>query len=507
MPRLRNLKRGGFSAAVTVIFITAAVLLNIIVNTVLDRFDVRVDLTERGLYSIEKTTAEYLGSLDDDIKIYFCSERSVFESLSNYGYYSQVVETAERFAESNDKFSIDFIDRLSDPTFSAKYGGGLTDTDVVIESGKTGRYRVVPASEYLVVDYYVDGQKISEDEAEYYYYLGYQPSYDVSSSSEQAFLSAIMSVTNLSPVYIAFTDGFGEGSITDTDIKLYATMKELLEKNSYITQTVNLFTADAVDPSVDFLVIYAPLFDYSADALDKIDKWLDNDGMYGKTLLFFPSVSQMPETPNLDSFLEEWGIRAEKGLIYQTNSSYASSDGYQQYIKATGRFSSGIAEQTLIGVYMRPITLLYEFSSSFTTAPILTGYDGTVFIPTPIPEEYGEDWEPDRETLNAGAISTKIRYDGLDALESHIIAIGSPYIFANYLEAEGFSNDIFLLNIFGDISGREEAAVYITPKSFRMTTFEITAKQADTIALVFVVIIPLVIIGTGLAVFFRRRYR
>ncbi|MCL2076929.1 MAG: GldG family protein [Oscillospiraceae bacterium] len=506
IPVSRKLKRGGFSVAITLIFIAAVILVNVIVNTLLARFDVRLDLTEQGLYSIEKSTADYLAAIDSPINFYFCASEDFLRTR-----IGQVVEIAERFVESNPNFTISFVDRLADPMFSVRFGGNLTDTDVVIESEKTGRYRVVGYSEYLVIEYFVGGQPVSESEAMIYAQFGYPPQTSISSSAEQAFLSAVMSVNDITPVVVAFAEGFGEGGGNGA---AYAGMEDLLYKNSYIIETVNMMSGEDIDPEIDFLVIHTPMYDYTLNALDKIDVWLDNDGMYGKTLIYIPIIGyEIRPTPNLDSFLSEWGIRVEQGYVSQRDNRYASAaDSYEQLIRAVD-FTDGVEENPLLGAYMRPLSLLFETSTGFATSVLLTTFEGTIFIPFEFFDEALEDEErlgllSAPQVFDVGVMSQKQRYEGFEQLSSNIIVFGSPEIFNPFiLETDRFSNARFLLNVFGDLSGREENTVMIMPKSFRMTGFEITARQANSIALVFVIILPMVIIAAGLAVFFKRRYK
>ncbi|MCL1823759.1 MAG: GldG family protein [Oscillospiraceae bacterium] len=505
--RSRKLKRGGFSVAVTVIFIAAVILANVIANTLMSRFDVRFDLTENKLYSIEKSTAEYLAGIDDVVNIYFCSTEEAFPHRGNMSYvYSQVMEIADRFAEANRKFNVIYVDRLSNPMFSADYGGNLTDTDIIIESERTGRYKVIKENEYAVARYFIQGQQVTYADAYYADMLGMDFQVNVSASAEVEFLSAIMTVTDLTPVKVAFTSGYGEGVASDMDdIMLYVGVVDILEKNGYLIEHIEMFTTEVIPPEIDFLIIFSPTSDYSVSDVNKVDAWLENNGNFGKTLLYFPAPrNDVRHTPNLDALMEEWGIKTENGYIIQTDSRFTSADyqGHEQYIGAISEFSSGVNEKPFVGIFMRPFSLLFERRGNYTTTPLITGYEGTVFMPfnyDPENEEF-EGWEPVVEPLNAAVMSQK--------QTSRILAFGSLYLFApSYLDADNFSNAQFLLNVFHELSGREKNTIFIIPPSFNPTRFEITASQANTIAIVFVIVLPLLIITTGLIVFFRRRYK
>ena len=56
----KKFKHGSLSVLFTVIFVVAIVLVNVILNLVLDRFDVEVDLTEGGIYTIGEEMEKFI---------------------------------------------------------------------------------------------------------------------------------------------------------------------------------------------------------------------------------------------------------------------------------------------------------------------------------------------------------------------------------------------------------------------------------------------------------------
>ncbi|MCL2020230.1 MAG: GldG family protein [Oscillospiraceae bacterium] len=498
---LRKLKHGGFSAALTLIFIAAAVLFNVVFDLLISRFNIRFDLSERGLYSIEKSTYEYISALDDTINFYFCSPEEAFTGRGQV--YLQVYETARRFAEANKNTNIYFVNRLTDPAFSAKYGGNLTDSDVIIESERTGRYQVVREADYIIFEYFLNGEQITEQMAFEAASFGLHELLhrDVSAGTEQAFLSAVMRVSDTTPVRVAFSNGFGERG--------YEAMAELLSLNGYLIEEIDLLTTAVIDPDLDFLVVFAPTFDLSTSACEAVNNWLDNSGVYGKSMLYFPSM-ELLDAPNTDSLLAQWGMWVEPGFIAQSNPGYSfhtDEFGFTQFIRATGEaFAEGIIERSLVATYIKPVWIS-ENVSSLSTTPLLITYDGSWVFPLVEIEEV-DDWFPVDEVLCVAAMGRKSRFEGTEHLSSRMIVFGSPAFFVGEtLDNEQFTNALLLLNVFGDLSGRSDIAARVMPKSFISANFDITTAQANGIAITFVAVIPLIIIITGLVVFFKRRYR
>ena len=93
-----------------------------------------------------------------------------------------------------------------------------------------------------------------------------------------------------------------------------------LESYNFDVENIEgLVTASTLE-NYDLLLLVAPTADMTGEELKIIDKFLDNDGKRGKSFLVFGSTGS-PETPNLNDFLEEWGIGVEEGVAYETDTS------------------------------------------------------------------------------------------------------------------------------------------------------------------------------------------
>ena len=505
----KRLKHGALSVVFTVIFVAAVVLINIIFNMVLDRFDITADLTDKSIYSIEDSTAEYLAGLDDSISIIVTADETAFENT--YEYFKQVSEIAKRMAAANPRFTVEYRDLDENPTFYAKYGNTLSMGSIIVQSEKTGRYVIVTDSDYLAPKYYfTDPYSGSTDEItlEYYYMyaqMGYSAyvSAEYYAAAERSLLSAIMNVTNDDPVRVAFLAGYGakDGNIPFGD---------LLESNAFTVETLEIETADRIDPDIDFIVICAPLYDYSNADINKLDMWLDNGGKYGKNLLYVPAA-QVDVLPNLNAYIREWGLSLGSGYVYQTNTDYGfiASPTYQQLQLEDSSYSDGI-DVTTKGTQsdrMKPITILFEESANYITTPLISSYSGAVIAPFDL-----ADWDPSQAeesgSFVVAAESYKAYYEGFDPFYSRVFVISGEYfIDETFLSASSLNNSDFMLSIFNTASGKDRVEISVTPQAFGVATFEITGSQAQMITIIFAVVIPLLVIAAGTVVIIRRKRR
>lgn len=141
------------------------------------------------------------------------------------------------------------------------------------------------------------------------YYSQYGTYYVTSSLVEQAVVTAILNVTTEDKVVVDMITGNQEQDSS--------AIKTLLQNNAYQVTDVSLATGD-LDEDAKFAILYAPSVDLDEGTVEKISKWLDNDGKYGRNLIFIPTENNV-DTPNIDSLLNEWGMQVNPGYVYETS--------------------------------------------------------------------------------------------------------------------------------------------------------------------------------------------
>lgn len=504
----KKFKHGSLSVAFTVIFVAAIVLVNVVFNLVLDRFDIKADLTDNAIFTLSEESEKYLSGVDGKIEFYVtASEEAMKESTNTL--YKQIAEFLERMSDLNDGFSLKYVNLLTDPDFSNQFTEKLTDYQVIVKSGTTGRYRIMSADDF--VQYTLnDGKKYNAEDAYYYvYYGGYQIT-DYSSTAESDIVSAVMSVNKANPTTVAFATGFGETDST--------TLKNLLEKNAYVTTTVDIEMVDEISKDIDIIVIHGAVNDYTLDSLTKLDEWLSNGGKYGKNLVYI-ATSSAKKTPNLDEYLKEWGLSVGNGYILQLDSNYAYSvQGYAhplyqklEILTDTGYYENmKISDSTSFrGNGVRPVYLLWEEERNFVNTTIVQTYGENCAI---IPFDADEKWAPEDEGVEKGQFSAiveaaKVQYEGNTPVYSKVIVAGSDQLFLDYyVGASNYNNGEVALSLFDTNSEDDEESISIVEKSFTSETYVLDSAQQIGIGLTFAVIIPVIIIIVGIVVWVKRKH-
>lgn len=503
--RKKRFKYGALSVTVTVIFVAAIVLINIIFNMVLDRFDITADLTDNSMYSIDGTTVDYIKGIEDNIRMTVTVEESDFENAGSY--YKQVSEIVKTFAANNPKITAQYLDLDSNPAFYSSYGATLTAGSIIIESEKTGRNVIITPNDYLSPKYSFNGNEITAETYSMYYQLGYGSSgaltVEYYAAAERCFLSGIMNVTNDDPVRVAvLTEDYGASSPT--------ALVSMLEANAYIVEELKLSSVEKIDSDIDFAILFAPIYDLSNDDLNKIDIWLDNGGKYDKNFMYV-AASTVDVLPNINAYLKDWGLSMDSGYVYQTNDyTFNGGSTYQILEFKEGDYSSGVDTQTkqTQGDRFKPIELLFDEYSIYKTEAIISSYEGSVVAPFD-----GLDGFDPSKAERSGAFpvvagSSKTFYEGVEPHQSRIYAVSGHYILdRSFMEAAYLNNSDIFLNIFNFASGKDNVEISVSPKSFSVQTFEITASQVRAITIVFAVAVPLLVVAAGVVVIVRRKRR
>ncbi|MCL1831427.1 MAG: GldG family protein [Oscillospiraceae bacterium] len=509
----KRFKYGTLSVVMTAAFVAVVVLVNILGSMALSRVGTSIDTSAERIFSILPETAEYLSELEDSVTITVASREHEFVTLGISEFYNQTNEILKRFAESGNHVTLEYVDILTNPEFASNYDDDLGKDWVIIRSGNTERERILKSKDYLNATYYDTrtGAQISENEYQLMAQMGagMYVQRDVSTMAESAFLSAVMSVTSTEPVRVAFTANHGESRQQQ--------MEALLSLNAYTVEYIDLVMQE-IDNELDILIMNAPNADLSKEVLNKISKWLNNDGMFGKEFFYF--AHSTAETPRLDKFLSnEWGITPERAYVVQRDSRYASPISITglpmdvQYFQPHDYFSALNDSYNIFGDNMRYVNADWETKSVgiqtvMRTRTLLSSNFGAYVVP------FGESIDTyDYSAAESGSFPIAVRSsmerhltDGdFDMLESSVTVFGGTNVFLGaFMVRPGTNNAAFFLAMMNDVSGKDDDVPVIAPKSIKVPMFEISAGQAEALGVTFALVIPFILIVTGVVVWVRR---
>jgi len=202
---------------------------------------------------------------------------------------------AEKLGQS--KFTTEVIDPDRDlaRTRELKQKYDLTDLNVIVfESG--GRKKYVEVKQ--LVDYTINLKSEGGVERKKIAFKG-----------EQAFSSAIQSVTQTVQPVVYFLAGHGEREVNDYNRHSgYSSIARILRRDNIDVAVLNLAERHGVPDDCSALVIGGPNKKFSGDELGYLSKYMDRKGRI--FILLEPMM-----TTGLESFIESWGVKAGAGIV------------------------------------------------------------------------------------------------------------------------------------------------------------------------------------------------
>lgn len=507
----KKFKYGGLATAVTCVVVAIVVVVNVLVSTLVEKYPVKLDLTESAMFEISDDTIEYVKGLEQEVKFTVLMDESKFQTSGTY--LKMVHEILERYTQYSDKISLTYIDPTTNPDvvsqYQEYYSGTLTNGDVVVaNAADPSKLRVVNVDKMFTYD----------DEKYYYYmYYGYYTLEDciTAFTGEQDLTSALLYVTDANPVKVGLiTLANGEMIYNPGNAYSVAIFAQTLTKNGYDIAEIDLYK-DNLDPAeYDMLVLPAPVQDLSEGAVEKISEFLYNGGDYEHDLIYFADISQST-TPRLDALLQTWGITVSRDVVIaeEENAQIVSvvSGGQTVQVGAPTaavsdeNYAAGMASQSLPipAPLCRTITLEWESKTGGITSALLKTSEENVKM-RPIGGEEGDEvYSEEAQTLMA--VSKRRTGDTVDTLvESNIMVIGSMMLSDYYImQDSAYNNAEYLMSAVNTMTGKGSGLI-VAQKDLSKSTITIEQGQLNAVNVV-IYAIPFIVVVIGIVVFVRRR--
>lgn len=468
----RRWKYGALAAVITVLGIVLIVAVNVIAEQLTEKLGWSVDLTADGRYAISEDTIQYLKGLDKEVKITVLVDE---EDMASGSYYLvQAYQNLMEYEQNSDKVKVEFVDVIDNPTFTAGYADlDLSAYDILVESGD--KQEVLAIQDLYT--YNDAGTQIT------------------ASKVEQMLTSAIAEVVSDEKTKIVVLSGYGENEPDG--------LRELLEANQYEVKSQQVLTEE-IDEDAAAAILFAPQTDLEESTLEKLSKWLDNDGQQGRNLLVFldPNVAQLP---NLESYLNEWGIALGEGYAFEASSSLYYEKFYYPVAQYSDmEYAAGMTSTDLtIMALCRPVDVLFEEQNNYKTSVLLG------FSPTSGVVKLGETKvTSDMVTGDVkGMVLSTHSWYGSEITESSILVSGSALAFSQGLvNGSGFANGDYILGVIQKLCGRS-GGMNIPVKNLTSETHTMSGARANAYTWVFMIVIPVLVAAAGVAMWIRRRHR
>lgn len=475
----KRMKNAAFSVTVTAVFTAVIVLGNVVLSMLLERVP-SVDLTDNQMYRLSEESVEAAEAIDMDVDIIVCYDQ---EKLRDTDYGKQMDELLKEYSHKNERIQVRFANVLKEPELVSRYAQyGVKEGSIIIESEQ--RTRVLTLNDCV--------EAVPNENGRGYIY---------ESTAEQQLTSGILYTTEQSVVQVSVLTGHQELGCED--------IRHYLQENNYQAAEQNI-AAEEISRDSEIAFLLAPMTDYTAAELEKLDRFLDNDGKFGKTLFYVAAYNQ-PELPALESFLEEWGIRVENSLIAETETANNyDGNGFMfgaDFAEAADTYLQKVKNPSLpfIGYYCRPVEVLWEENDNRSADYLIVSPETSVSYELADGQVLA-DRNAKKQSYGLAVIGTRLKYEGTEARTSQVAVFGSVSMFSSSnAVSDSFNNRDFTVELMNTLAGKQNG---ISIDGVRFTARQLTVTQAvyQVIALALGILLPLLTFaaGAGMAVYRRR---
>lgn len=488
MFRTSGTKQGSYSVGMTVLVIAIAIVFNLVVGQIPEAYR-NIDVSSTKIYDISDTTKDLLKDLNDEIDMkVFAVKEDTDDRITTF---------ISKYSALSSKLKVEWIDPVLHP--SALTENDATENTIQISCEATGKSTTVSFTDILVPDYSA-------------YYTGGSSSYS-EFDGEGQLSSAVNYVTSDVEKKIYQVTGHGEDSLSTT-------ITELMSKNNYTLEELNLLMQDAIPDDCDLLIMDAPSKDLSEDEVKLLTNYLTSGGK----LMCLLGDTSLTDLPNLAGLLKTYGIEGVDGYIADPARCYQNQPYYIfPELNVSGDLATGISSQMVLLMNAHGLTVTDPERDTITTSSFMSTsengyavtetdqqqgtYDlGVVATETIKTEDDSEDAASDTDVSDESTDDTDSTSDSSDAesLESRLTVISASSLIDQQI-TDAFTQlentTVFMNAVTANFDGVKNLSI----EAKSLGTEYNTVQHAGLFSLFVVFGIPAVVLIGGFAVWYRRR--
>ncbi|MDD4495848.1 MAG: GldG family protein, partial [Eubacteriales bacterium] len=471
----KNLKYSTIVFALIVAVTGIAVLLNLFAGMAADKFNLKLDLTPTKLYTIGDDTDQILGNLKKEVTIY-----GMFDN--GRAGADEAFPDAANLLDQYDDYShvkVEYIDLDRTPGFIVNI-----DPDNSLQIGKN-EFVIECGKKLRKLDAY-DLFQIEGDE-----YYGLQAT---GSNAEQAFTGAILYVTSDDTPVIYFSTGHGEPEL-DT---YYSGFKELLERNNYDIKTLNLLTEEEVPEDALAVVLLSPQKDIIPAEKEKLQDYLLKRS--GRAMFFVDPIAGNEQMTELNSLLGEFNVSVNYDTVKENNTDmyYPMSQYYLVPMLQNNEITSALNPNSFLMLVpgARSLQELKNNKEYISVTSLLKTSSSADSISTEAEE---------KNSSGTYDLAFAAEYEAYQ-VSSKILLVGNSVFIADEVLGSFGNSGLEFVRTAVSWMDDEREDIFIAPKMYPVNNINMNATTVNLFTVILVLLLPLIIMGTGVYVFLRRRH-
>lgn len=475
----KKVVRGGFSTAMVILMVAIVVVLNIVASFIETDLGLKIDMTSNKIYTLSPLTESIVTGVEEQLIIYSFANDNTQDNL--------IQKTVERYAALSGNVTVKVVDPAKEVALQRKFSTDsvtVSNRTLVLTNKEENLFRVIPYSDM----YYTD-----EENAVTYWTL------------EQKLTSAFLFMTSDVQTNVYMLTGHGE-LVTDPSYSgAVDILKARLEEENFHVDTIDLAMTNLKQG--DILMVIGPATDLSQDERDTLVAFLENNG---KALFFLDPLEK--RLTNFEAVLDHYMIKLKNETIYESASgmhtersafelvpNFVSSDitdgiinaGNKVYVDSTVSFEN------------------YSYTSDMLTyQPLLVTSSTSVSIPL-------EDLTGDAYLAKLSSYVQESKVVGLSYIQQNassmqgnaqtrICVFGSSQIALGKRQSSA-GNITLIKNSVNWVDNKTSQLSITGPKMDAYTLTIYDQATVQTLVTVVIIVIPVLILGGGVYIWYRRK--
>ena len=305
---------------------------------------------------------------------------------------------------------------------------------------------------------------------------------------------------------VCFVTGSGEHQIDDSDRQGYSSYKELLSKDEYTAQSINLLQKAEVPADCTVVVVAGPSADYQQPEVDAIKKYVEGGGR--ALFLLDPPLKigrgEIADNDLLTNLLASWGVTTDKNLILDLNPIGQLAGLGPQVALVTSYDSHPIVNEMKGTATGFPLSRSLEVKNTTKTSVQKLFDSSSSSLATTNLSSARVDANDPKNTKGPMTIAAAGTYNtGNKNSEGRFVVVGSSSWAANsFLNFNG-NRDLALNTI--DWLSSDEDLISIRPKPEDDRRITMTRAQLSWVRTTSQFLLPLGVLVIGISVWWKRR--
>ncbi len=512
---------GIFSTGFIAVVVALVVFVNLIAGTITSKEAwATADMTSTSLFSISSDTKKMLKGLDKDITLYVMASKSEADDT--------IKKTLARYETASKHIKVEYKDTNRYPNFYKTY------TDTAPTAGSIIVYNA-SNKKSKVVDY--NNIYVTDNSAYYYSGASASTTYDCEGQLD----SAISYVRSNSTYKIYQVTGHNEVVSDSNNFGTMENLKDIISKYNCEIKEINLLSKSSISTDeCSAVLLLGPETDYSKDEADVIKNYIKEGGNVIAALEAKASVGV--DKPNFYSILEEYNVKVYDGIVAENDSSrYATQYGpFYGFAEGSTGYASGLTSYIFTPYAMglkqansndtgasytalastSDNSVLKKNPSNATSyekekGDVAGPFDTVVSASKTITKKTSGDKSSKSEEATTGSEETtgeaatgedSSNSETTTSVTSNLLVFGSVYSLADTVDnVVQSSNTQIVNNALKEYIKTDVETISVPAKSMTPATLTVTESGTRLFGILIAIVVPIIVLLAGIAVWVRRR--